>query len=511
MCWPRPSISARSASALDNASSSRRRFSRPGPRRLIQLYSALLYNAHLRGFIEGKIYQGNAKYICAPGLNCYSCPGATLSCPLGAIQNALSAAGHRAPWYILGMLLLFGVILGRTVCGWLCPLGLLQELAHKIPLPKLRKSRFTRVLSLLKYVILVLFVLALPLYFGLVQGEALPAFCKYICPAGTSEGALPLLAHPENASLLSRLGLLFTNKIVILVILLAACAFCYRAFCRFLCPLGALYGLFNRFCIVGVKVNGDRCIGCDACLRACPMDVKAVGDRECIQCGKCMEACAPGAISIRAGRITLKGPETGPAPEKHLPKKTGRALWGGALALLCFALLWFNVLDPSLGGEASSPAVPSSAGWVSDAPVGSRVGEQLPDFTLNCYDGTRFHLAEHRGKVVFLNLWATYCAPCIRELPFFSSLALLHGEDAVVLAVHPALVIEDPAAFLGDQYPGMLFATDEENAVAKAVGDNGVLPRTVVLNRRGEIIYNEAGSVTAEMLSDLFDQANLQP
>ncbi|MBO6039678.1 MAG: 4Fe-4S binding protein, partial [Oscillospiraceae bacterium] len=124
---------------------------RSSTRRLIQLYSALLYNAHLRGFVKGEIYQGGAKYACVPGLNCYSCPGAVGACPLGALQNALAASGHRGGWYVMGILLLFGTVLGRTICGWLCPMGLVQELLHRIPTFKIKKSRVTRLLSYLKY------------------------------------------------------------------------------------------------------------------------------------------------------------------------------------------------------------------------------------------------------------------------------------------------------------------------------------------------------------------------
>ena len=78
----------------------------PSKRRLIQLYTALLYNAHAKGFIEGNIYTGSSKMLCAPGLNCYSCPGAIGACPLGALQNAVASSGHRAPVYVLGILLL---------------------------------------------------------------------------------------------------------------------------------------------------------------------------------------------------------------------------------------------------------------------------------------------------------------------------------------------------------------------------------------------------------------------
>ena len=64
----------------------------PSKRKLIQLYSALLFNANLKGFVNGKIYQGPLKNVCTPGLNCYSCPGASGACPLGSLQNSLGAS-----------------------------------------------------------------------------------------------------------------------------------------------------------------------------------------------------------------------------------------------------------------------------------------------------------------------------------------------------------------------------------------------------------------------------------
>ena len=127
-------------------------------RRLIQLCAALLYNLNLKGFAEASIYKGKSKGLCVPGLNCYSCPGAVGSCPLGTLQNALSAMDRKLPFYILGVLLLFGVTMGRTICGFLCPFGLVQELLYKIPVPKIKKNRVTQELSKVKYVILAVFV-----------------------------------------------------------------------------------------------------------------------------------------------------------------------------------------------------------------------------------------------------------------------------------------------------------------------------------------------------------------
>lgn len=574
MFWEKRLIFVRSVWDLDNTKISWRQKYLPSTRKLIQLYSAMLHNAHVRGFIDGEIYQGKAKYACVPGLNCYSCPAAAGACPLGALQNALASAGHRAGWYIFGMLILFGTILGRTICGWLCPMGLIQELLHRIPTFKIKKSSVTRALSGMKYVILTVFAVAVPLWYGFTEEIPVPGFCKYICPAGTLEGAIGLLSNPVNSGKFSMLGIYFTRKFVILTIIVLACIFCYRSFCRFLCPLGAIYSLFNRFCLVHVEVDQTRCNHCGACVRYCGMDVRRAGDHECIQCAGCVDVCHQQAISLKAGKMTLKAPLEKPAgvslgkpagadkdrSEKTVAQRhTGRIAWAAALAVLCAALYWFNAADPSVRAadrseakaaentaadnradpsaqpadmpgtaktenEAGLSAQPaggtetakadktdhsSARLFESDAPVGNEPGMQLQDFTIECLDGTSFHLAETRGKVTIINLWATYCAPCVRELPYFNDLYMAKEGDIAMLAVHSSMVIKDPADFLADKGLNLPFAVDsEENLIWNITGGSSTLPQTIVLNRRGEVIYNQQGSVTPEMLEVLYEQAS---
>ncbi|MDE7249423.1 MAG: 4Fe-4S binding protein [Lachnospiraceae bacterium] len=252
----------------------------------------MLSNGYMYGFLNGKIYQGNLKYACIPGLNCYSCPSAVGSCPIGALQALLNQQGFTIPFSVLGFLFLFGSLLGRFVCGWLCPFGLVQDLLHKIPIFRKRKRLpFHAVFKYGKYVVLAALVVAGSVF--LFAGFAkVPAFCKYLCPSGTLFGAVPLLIG--NASLRSQVGALFFWKLFVLVFLLILSIKVYRPFCQYLCPLGAVYGWFNKFCLVQVCWEKEKCTGCAACENACPvgLTVREIScSPECIRCGKCVEAC----------------------------------------------------------------------------------------------------------------------------------------------------------------------------------------------------------------------------
>ena len=274
---------------------------KPSKRRVIQLYAALLTNANIKGFFNGQIYMGATKNVCVPGLNCYSCPGAVGSCPLGSLQNALAASKTRTPAYIFGTLILFGLLLGRTICGWLCPIGLGQELLYKIKTPKVKKNKVTHVFSYLKYVLLVVLVVIIPLML------TIPGFCEYICPAGTFQGGLGLLLNSENWDKLGDLGPLFTWKFTLMVLIIVGSIFFFRFFCRFLCPLGALYGFFCRIAMLGVKLDKNKCTDCGLCVSACKMDIKKVGDHECIHCGACISVCPAKAISWKGSKLLVRG------------------------------------------------------------------------------------------------------------------------------------------------------------------------------------------------------------
>lgn len=485
-------------SALDKLKSLRRS-RRITKRRLIQLYSALLYNAHLRGFVDGEIFTGLTKNICVPGFNCYSCPGAIGACPLGALQNALASSGHRAPFYVFGILALFGIIAGRTICGWLCPVGLLQELLHKIPTPKIKKSRFTRVLSYAKYLILAYFVVAIPIM-HISEGVPVPGFCKYICPVGTLEGAIGLLSNPANEKKLSMLGLIFTRKFVIMVAIFTLAVFCYRVFCRFICPLGAIYGFFSRFALLGVKVDEAKCTGCGLCVSRCEMDVRRVGDHECIQCGRCIGVCPSDAISMKT--LAKKPEDSGSSAE---PKKPGKLILPIAAAIVLLAALYYG----NFSSAASIPEAQTTLDEATGLVCGSEPGMLCPDFSIPEYKTaaggevsasgtvTRADLA---GKPTVLNFWATWCGGCCRELPDFQRLQEDYGDRVNILAVHSALITDAPEDFIAESGYSFRFALDEEDAVIPSLGGSTMLPQTVILSADGTVVFNETRSMTYEKL-----------
>ena len=259
----------------------------------VQAAATLLQNAHFKGFFTGRIYTGVTKGVCVPGMNCYSCPGAVGACPVGSLQSFLASRPVRFPYYVLGILLFFGALLGRAVCGFLCPLGWLQELLHKIPFPKkIGTFKADRALRKVKYLILILLVV-LPLLFALT-----PFFCKYLCPAGTLAGILLALS---DAAVRPLLGGIFAWKAAVLLALTVLSLMIWRPFCKYLCPLGAFYGFFNRFALCRGEVDHDRCVRCGNCASACRMALdptEEINGAECVRCGDCIRACPADAIRI---------------------------------------------------------------------------------------------------------------------------------------------------------------------------------------------------------------------
>jgi len=276
-------------------------------RNIVQGLAFLLGNANLPGFVNGTIYQGPLKRVCLPGLNCYSCPGALGACPIGSLQNGLADPFWRIPFYVLGLLSLFGLVLGRFICGWLCPFGWFQELMHKIRSPKLNLAkshmRLHKTLLWGKTAMLSGLVIMTPLLLRVLTGYGIPAFCTYVCPSGTLMAGIPLLS--ANEGLRSLAGWLFSWKMSVLLAVAVLSVLIFRPFCRYLCPLGAIYGFFNRISLYRISVDPQLCTHCGRCTRQCPMQVPIPYDGngpECIRCGECAAVCPEGAIRIGFGK-----------------------------------------------------------------------------------------------------------------------------------------------------------------------------------------------------------------
>ena len=268
----------------------------------VQAAAFLLQNPKLHRFFLGTIEQGKTKSVCVPGLNCYSCPAAIGACPIGSLQASLSGGYKKPafPFYVLGFLLLFGLTLGRWICGWLCPFGWVQDLVYRIPFfKKIRTFPYERFLRWLKYAVLGVLVIGLPLL-SAFKGVLVPWFCKILCPAGTLFGGIPLAITKYG----SQIGFYFWWKVGVLAALLLLSLLISRPFCRYLCPLGAIYGMFNRIALVHLDYASEKCVDCGKCETVCPMGIdprKQFNSAECIRCGRCARSCPVDALHVRFG------------------------------------------------------------------------------------------------------------------------------------------------------------------------------------------------------------------
>ena len=166
--------------------------------------------------------------------------------------------------------------------------------------------RRLKILGWLKYVVLIVLVILFPIVTYLQKGMGYPAFRKYICPQGTIGGLFLIRA---SETLRAQAGLMFTIKVIILIGIVICSAFIFRPFCRFVCPLGAIYGLFNRIALVRIKLDKDTCTDCGTCKKACPMrldPVKECNHADCIRCGKCIADCPVKALSFSGKEVTEK-------------------------------------------------------------------------------------------------------------------------------------------------------------------------------------------------------------
>ena len=272
-----------------------------GIRKTIQALWGLITNANLVGFVTGKIYQGPLKRFCVPGMNCYACPAAVMSCPIGAMQAVLSQKKAKFSFYVIGFLSFIGILVGRFICGWLCLFGLIQELLYMIPVPKITvKEQIDKILRFAKYFFLFGVCIFAVIFVRDQFGLSLPYFCKYICPIGMLEGGIPLLA--VNEAYRAAAGFLYVWKLAILILIVGLSMIINRPFCKYICPLGAFYSLFQKISFLKINIDSDTCIKCGKCAKICKMQVNPAlnpNSAECIRCGECISNCPEGALKFK--------------------------------------------------------------------------------------------------------------------------------------------------------------------------------------------------------------------
>ncbi|MGD8615608.1 MAG: TlpA disulfide reductase family protein [Gammaproteobacteria bacterium] len=125
--------------------------------------------------------------------------------------------------------------------------------------------------------------------------------------------------------------------------------------------------------------------------------------------------------------------------------------------------------------------------------LGERV--EAPKFTLTDMDGEAHSRADYRGKVVLVNFWATWCPPCIREMPSLERVhQALKQEPFVVLAVNQWENADHVFAFMGqiDVFPSFPILFDRDSAVSEAYGVKG-LPTSFILDKQGRVVYRAIG------------------
>lgn len=263
-------------------------------------------------------------------------------CSIGSISRSLSgnwADLLLAPIFLIAVLMLVGILVGRALCGWACPIGFLQDLGARtkaaLGLGDLEPSRKGHErLKLVKYAIL-LFVMILAVDIGVSTYLSPDAHSDFIsgmtgfplfqsgatpceaCPAPITGYFLPddILRNGMKGTFVMtpEAGL----RIFVLVGFIIGAFAMPRFFCRYFCPAGAMASLFNRASALSIEKDQEKCTECNYCVTACPMRIQKlkdehvdsrVHDMECTFCLECIDSCPERALSLGfQGKTVYKG------------------------------------------------------------------------------------------------------------------------------------------------------------------------------------------------------------
>ena len=232
------------------------------------------------------------------------------------------------PWLAFASFLIVGILIGKSMCGWVCPFGFVQDL---VDFAKRRKRDFTlRTHDNMLYVKYAILGIALFISVTFAAAKTMDAYKTYekalgvfakapftaLSPAETLFSALPqmvanLPAYAAGKSAqdilagITAIPIIFWPQLAILIGVLVVAALVPRVWCKYFCPHGAIMAIMNRFSFIGLRRDPVKCAkgGCRLCVNACPMRVPILdlpwekfSHQECIYCMKCVDACKDKAI-----------------------------------------------------------------------------------------------------------------------------------------------------------------------------------------------------------------------
>ncbi len=169
-------------------------------------------------------------------------------------------------------------------------------------------------------------------------------------------------------------------------------------------------------------------------------------------------------------------------------KATGLIL---ILLSLCLALTACGQATPTATGIPGGSTVPAVV----------EVGASAPDFTATLTDGSTFTLSDQQGKAVLLNFWATWCGPCVAELPAFTRLVDTYGDQLALLAVNSGEDEKNVTDFLAKNGYTFPVALDTDFAVGSLYPTDGI-PYTVIIDPNGVITSIQLGASDADSMYD---------
>lgn len=171
-------------------------------------------------------------------------------------------------------------------------------------------------------------------------------------------------------------------------------------------------------------------------------------------------------------------------------------------------------VQPAAGKSETTAAVQSSAAAKTDGDSGTdpkpgaalKEGNKAPDFTAQLLDGSTVKLSDLRGEPVLINFWATWCGPCVGEMPAFQRLQKDYGDKIHIIAVNAGEDEDTVRDFIKSNNYTFPVALDEDYDVASLYPTNGI-PYTVVVDANGKITHVSTGALDADTMYQRYKEA----